>query len=149
MNLHLKGKRVFICSGDTDLGAACVIEFLNENAQVNTTVLSIKKIEQLFKKFNGDLSHKNLKIHETDITNFNDINLLEDQIKKSEVLITHTPSPASGDFIQWNEKDWLNALNNNLVSVIKIINLALPEMNKKKIRFNSKYFKHDNFISNE
>ena len=133
MNLHFKDKKVFICSGDTDLGAACVIEFLNENAQVNTTALSIKKIERLFKKFDGDISHKNLKIHEADITNFNDINLLEDQIKKSEVLITHTPSPASGDFIQWNEKDWLNALNNNLVSVIKIINLALPEMNKKKL----------------
>ena len=43
MNLHLKGKRVFICSGDTDLGAACVIEFLNENAQVNTNSSFNKK----------------------------------------------------------------------------------------------------------
>ena len=119
MNLHFKDKKVFICSGDTDLGAACVIEFLNENAQVNTTALSIKKIKRLFKKFNGDISHKNLKIHEADITNFNDINLLEDQIKKSEVLITHTPSPASEDFIQWNEKDWLNFFDVEIDQLVK------------------------------
>ena len=132
MDLKLHNKKVLVCSGDTDLGAACVIEFLKEGSQVVTTVLSQVKIYELFKRFHFDSATLDLTIIKSDITKKKDRIKLKPQIKSTEILINHSPGPLAGNFLEWNEEDWLGALHANLLSNIQIMNAVIPEMKRRK-----------------
>ncbi len=60
--------KVFICSADTDLGAACVAEYLKQGSKINATCLSAKKLKRLLKRFDADENDKNLNILINDIS---------------------------------------------------------------------------------
>jgi|TARA_B110000261_G_C13020023_1_gene331767 3-oxoacyl-[acyl-carrier protein] reductase len=131
MDLKLENKKVFISSGDTDLGAACVVEFLNEGSQVITTISSNKKINKLFKEFKFDPSSANLAVIKKDVTLEKDRIELLPQITSTDILINHSPGPIQGNFLKWTEDDWLGSLQRNLLSNIEMIKLVIPEMQKR------------------
>ena len=133
MDLNLQNKIVFISSGDTDLAAACVLEFLNEGSQVITTVISKAKINDLFRSFNSNLTYPNLTILEGDVTNKKDRDKFLPHIESADILINHAPGPLAGNFFKWDEQDWLRALNANFLSNLEMIKLALPRMKKRKV----------------
>ena len=54
------------------------------------------------------------------------------QLGKICVLVNNTGGPKVGNLLSLNEKDWSNAIENNLMSVIRFTKLAVPLMKKNK-----------------
>ena len=132
MNLKLKNKKVFICSADTDLGAACVAEYLKQGSKINATCLSAKKLKRLLKRFGADENDKNLNILINDISSEKDRLIVKKSVQLTDILITHVPGPPSGDFLKWTNEDWLKSFNDIFLTSAQLINFALPRMRDKR-----------------
>ena len=94
---------------------------------------SKQKLQKAVKKINilgGDPSFL--------IGDVSNAKLPEKSIKKAKhlgklrVLINNTGGPKAGNLLSLNEKDWSNAIENNLMSVIRFTKLAVPLMKKNK-----------------
>lgn len=94
---------------------------------------SKKKLQKAVKKINllgGDPSFL--------VGDVSNIKLPEKSIKKVKelgelcVLVNNTGGPKVGNILSLNEKDWNNAIENNLMSVIRFTKLAIPLMKKNK-----------------
>jgi len=48
-----------------------------------------------------------------------------------DILVNHAPGPPMGDFRQWSQDDWQEALNSNMLSAIDLIKRVIDGMTRR------------------
>jgi 3-oxoacyl-[acyl-carrier protein] reductase len=139
MNLGLENKVALVLASSKGLGLACAKEFYKEGVNVVICSRSEENLEKAKEKIE---KLKSINSSNRVIQIITDLRI-EDQIKdlvsrtlelfgRIDILLHNAGGPPSGSIDEINDEDWMNSINLNLQSFIKIAQLVVPVMKKQK-----------------
>ncbi len=139
MNLGLEDKVALILASSKGLGLACAKIFYSEGANVIICSRSKENLEnaenEISKSRLNNLNNKILAV----VTNLNDeehIKSLVDRTIKEfgriDILVHNAGGPPSAPINKISKDDWQNSINLNLLSFVRVSELAVPIMQQQK-----------------
>jgi len=135
MDLGLKGKIAIVGGSSEGLGKACALALSQEGAKVVISARREEPLRKTAKEIQGETGNEVLAVP-TDLSKAEDIkNLVSKTVEKFNtvhILINNTGGPSAGNFSNFNDKDWQNAFDLVLMSVIRTTREVLPHMQKQK-----------------
>ncbi len=135
MDLQLKDKVVLITASSKGIGKATAELFLNEGARV---VISSSNSENL--KIAAD-ELKSITSNEPltgicdlnkpeDLTNI--VKLAKEKFGRIDILVNNCGGPVPGMFDDLNDDNWMHAVDQVLMSAVRLTREVLPDMNSNK-----------------
>ncbi len=136
MDFHLSNKICLAVASTRGLGLACVEALLKEGVRValcSRSSTNIKNALFALEKIRGQESIMGEVVDYTDSDNVETfIEKIEEKWGGIDILIGSSGGPKPGKALDLNKSDFLNALQNNLLSLIEVTHLVLPGMIKEK-----------------
>ena len=126
MKKKLDGKNILVTAAGQGIGKATAIAFNNEGANVIATDINKKTLLEL------NSEHPNIKIHELDSTNNDEIQGFVKTLDKVNVLFNAVGFVHHGTILECADKDWDFSLNVNIKSMYYMCKAILPLMIKQK-----------------
>lgn len=135
MDLRVKDKTVLITGSSNGLGKAIAIEYAKEGANV---VISSRNEENL-KDAKKDIIAltANEHVHYVVCDTADDhslINLVDETVNQFgslDIVVNSTGGPPAGSLFDIEDETWMQAINQLLLSVIRLTKYALPHMEKQ------------------
>lgn len=133
MDLNLKNKKALVVASSQGLGKAVAAQLAKEGAKVMITSrdeAKLKSVQQEFREqFNADVEYCR-----ADVTDSEDIKKLIQHTAETlggiDILINNAGGPPGGTFETLTDEDWEKAFQLNLLSHVRLIREALPELKK-------------------
>ena len=134
MELHLVKKNALILASSQGLGMAMAAELVKEGANVMLASRDGEKLAAVQRELSqlgtGKVSYK-----VTDITKAEDIKSLVAQTAEEfggiDILINNAGGPPGGSFSDFNDEEWQQSFELNLLSFIRTIRESLPHLKKQ------------------
>ena len=127
MDMGIKGKTALICGSSKGLGRGCAEALAAEgvNLVMNARTSSIleRTAEKIRKTYKVEV-----KTIACDITTVDGQNKVFDTISNLDILVTNAGGPPPGMWYDWEQEDFLAALNANMLTPISFIKAYLPGM---------------------
>lgn len=131
LEFGLKGKNALVIASSQGLGKAIATQLADEGANVVITSRDQMKLQQAKAEI-LEVTGKEVITIPCDITSEGDINNLFNEIEAKfatiDILVNNAGGPPGGKFEDFEDKDWQNAFELNLLSYIRIIRQSLPLM---------------------
>jgi 3-oxoacyl-[acyl-carrier protein] reductase len=126
MDLGISGKRALVCASSKGLGYGCAVALAE--AGVNLTICSrsdqnLEKAAEKLRKFGVEV-----RSIACDIATELGREAVLELIPNPDILITNCGGPPPGSWENWREKDFLQAIQANMLSSIFLIQRSLPSM---------------------
>ena len=138
MNLGLKNKVALGLASSKGLGFACAKGFYEESANVvicSRSDENLKKAKEKIEALESLNSENRVYPIVADLMYEDQIkSLVKETIKefgKIDILVHNAGGPASGPIDKITKEDWSNSIDLNLLSFIRITDLAIPLMKKQ------------------
>ena len=133
MDLQLKDKVVLITASSKGIGKATAELFLNERSKVvicssNSENLKIAVEELKLLTGNEPVSGICDLNNPDDLTNI--VKLTKKEFGRIDILVNNCGGPVPGMFDDLNDDNWQHAVNQVLLSVVRLTREVLPEMKK-------------------
>lgn len=134
MDLGLQDKRAVVTAASQGLGKAIATELLREGCEVVIASRNIDKLTSTRHELIATLGISDSRLHviAADVTKESDItNLITQSVEIMggiDRLVTNAGGPPAGTFDQINDEQWVAAVNQNLMSVVRLIRETLPHM---------------------
>ncbi|TDF98561.1 SDR family oxidoreductase [Paenibacillus piri] len=134
MDLNLQGKNALVVASSQGLGKAIAAELVKEGANVMLSGRDADKLlavkEELERTGPGKAAY-----HVTDITDAEQIRQLVQAARAAfgslDIVVNNAGGPPAGNFEQFSDEDWQKAFELNLLSYIRVIREALPDLKEK------------------
>ncbi len=130
MNLGISGKKAIICASSKGLGKGCAMALAREGVKVTicarNEVALIETATQITQASGIQASYV-----VADVTTSEGRSELIKACPAPDILINNAGGPPPGDFRDWSQQDWFDALNANMFSAIEMIRLTVDHMLKK------------------
>ena len=127
MDMGIKGKTALICGSSKGLGRGCAEALAAEgvNLVMNARTSSIleRTAEKIRKTYKVEV-----KTIACDVTTVDGQNKVFDTISNLDILVTNAGGPPPGMWHDWEQEDFLAALNANMLTPISFIKAYLPGM---------------------
>lgn len=132
LDLGLAGKRALVTAASQGLGRAIATELVKEGCHV---VISSRRSEKLREVANeicqqAGTSSDRVQVVPADVSHAEDIRVLVEEANRLlggiDVLVTNAGGPPGGRFDELSDDQWLQAVNLNLMSVVRLIRETLP-----------------------
>lgn len=131
MDLNLDGKVALVLASSQGLGKAIAIELMKEGAHVMLSSRNESKLKSVQEELES-LGKGEVAYFLADITRAEDIKQLvqatKERFGRIDILVNNAGGPPSGSFEQLTDEHWQNAFELNLLSYIRTIREALPEL---------------------
>lgn len=134
MDLFLKNKVAIITGSSKGMGLATAEALLDEGVKVMMVARNSELLSQLENKFLK--LKKDIIVFPGDV---GDVSLAEKVVKKTvrewgriDILINNASGPPMGGFLEFDDSDWLLAIQINLMSCIRFSREVSPHMKKNK-----------------
>lgn len=135
MDLGLKDKIAIVTASTKGLGKATAASLASEGANVVINGRHKQNIHDAVDEIKSKTGKTPLAI-QGDLTQSEDIDRLFDEVLKHfgsvHVLVSNAGGPPAGGFDDFNDEQWLKAVDLSLMSVIRLIRKAAPIMQKQK-----------------
>lgn len=135
MDLGLKGKTALVLASSKGLGKATAMKFAEEGANVMISSRSATELEktaqEIREKTGGKITYKVCNI----MDNEQIVELVHETVSTYgtiDILVNNAGGPPAGNFDDFSDKDWMNAFELTLLSVIRTIRAVIPFMRKQK-----------------
>ena len=132
MDLGIKDRTAIICASSKGLGKACAISLAQEGVHVilngrtqSTLDHTAEEIMQITD------SGVNVVTVCADVTTVDGREKLLQACPDPDILINNAGGPPPGNFRDWGEQHWQNALNNNMLTPISLIKATVDGMAEK------------------
>ena len=131
MDFGISGKNAIVCGSSRGLGKACALALSNEGVNVwisaRTEADLLATAEELRKAGNGE-------VHAVvaDVTSEAGRDALLSACPKPDILVNNAAGPPPGDFREWGQQDWYDAINSNMYSAIDMIRRCLDDMIERR-----------------
>lgn len=134
MELGLRGKRVLVIASSQGLGKAIAELFVKEEANVMLASRNMERLRNVQTEFEHFQQGK-VKVTTCDITEPSQIQAMMGETIRElgglDILINNAGGPPAGGFEDFQDEDWQEAFELNLLSYVRIIRTALPYLKKQ------------------
>jgi len=134
MDLGIKGKTAIISASSKGLGKACAEELAAEGCNLTIFSRSLRNIKNTAQEIENKY-HVKVLYFKADASNLNDLKYVVKNTKKEfktiDILINNAGGPPFGFFEDFKPKDWQNALELNLLSIVNLTKEVIPSMKKQ------------------
>jgi len=131
---YFKGKTAIITGAGSGIGRALAMEMANAGARLALTDIKLERIEELRKEL--EKTGTEVQGYQVDHSDWAQVKEFSEKFFKEwakvDVLCLNAGVGIGGRIEQTKIKDWKWAIDNNLWSVIYMLNLFLPEMISRK-----------------
>ena len=131
MNLGLKGKTALISASSKGIGKAIAESFAAEGCKVAVCARNKEELleltKDLKKRFGIEAVWSICDINKTKEIE-STVDAVHKQLGTIDILVNNCGGPPSGYFTQFSDKQWQSAVDQVLMSAVRFIRLALPDM---------------------
>jgi len=131
MDLGIKGKNAIVCASSKGLGKACALALAREGVNVWISARHQKALDQAAAEI---AAAGDGEVHAlvADITEDAGRDALLDACPAPDILVNNAGGPPPGDFRDWRQQDWFEAVNANMYSAIDMIRRSLDGMIERR-----------------
>jgi len=134
MDLGLKDKVALVTASSKGLGRACALALAREGAKVAICARDGKALKVAADEIVMTTGSEVLAVP-ADMANSRDIQqVVKETVKhfgKLQILVTNAGGPPAGNFTDFEDRQWQEALNLTLMSTVRLIRAALPYMQQE------------------
>jgi len=131
MDLKIAGRKAIICASSKGLGKACALALAGEGVDVWISARSGGPLKDAVDEINAVGGGKATAVI-ADITTIVGRNALYEACPAPDILVNNAGGPAPGDFRNWDQEDWFDAINANMYSAIDMIKRCLDGMIERR-----------------
>ena len=131
MDLNIAGRKAIICASSKGLGKACAQALAAEGVDVWISARSPATLQASADEINTAGGVRATAVV-ADVTTDEGRNALYAACPAPDILINNAGGPAPGDFRDWRQQDWFNAVNANMYSAIDMIRRCLDGMIERR-----------------
>ncbi len=127
MNLNLKGRKAIVCGASKGLGRACALALAEEGVDLVINARSPEALEKTAEEIRA-LTGVNVQAVAADITTEAGRAQVLGACADPDILVTNAGGPPPGDFRDWDEKAWLDAVDANMLTPIFLMQAVVDGM---------------------
>lgn len=131
MDLRIAGRKAIICASSKGLGKACAKALAAEGVDVWISARTAGPLQAAADEINALGGGKATAVV-ADVTSENGRDALYEACPAPDILVNNAGGPPPGDFRNWGQKDWFDAVNNNMYSAIDMIKRCLDGMVERR-----------------
>jgi len=131
MDLNISGKSAIICASSKGLGKACALALAKEGVNVWISGRNQDSLEKTSAEI-ASVSGKKVNSVASDVTTDEGREALLAACPTPDILVNNAGGPPPGDFRDWNQNDWFEAVNANMYSAIDMIRRCLDGMIERR-----------------
>ena len=127
MDLGITGKHAIVCGGSQGLGLACARALACEGVNITVVARTPEPLRLAVEEL-SKLSTAKMTAVIGDITSDEGRDAALEACPAPDILINNAGGPPPGDFRDWRQKEWFDAINNNMYSSIEMIRRTFDGM---------------------
>ena len=127
MDLGISGKSAIVCASSKGLGKACAKALASEGANVLICGRGQEALDAAVEEI-AALCKGEVRAVVADVTTDEGREALLAACPEPDILINNAGGPPPGDFRDWGQRDWFDAVNANMYSAIDMIRRSLDGM---------------------
>jgi 3-oxoacyl-[acyl-carrier protein] reductase len=127
MDLGIAGKTALVCAASKGLGRGCALALARNGALVTITARTASALEQAAREIAAATGAKVTPVA-GDITTPEGRRAALAACPQPDILVNNAGGPPPGDFRDWDENDWLQACNANMITAIMLIKATVDGM---------------------
>lgn len=131
MDLGLEGRKALVCASSQGLGYACAFALSREGAIVTLNGRDAEKLEAARTKL-AAATGREVRAVVADINSPEGRAALLAEAGDCDILVNNNSGPPPGHFQNWEEADWIGAVNANMVPALMLIRGVLPGMRGRR-----------------
>jgi len=131
MDLQLAGKQAIVCASSKGLGKACALALAREGVQVFINGRHGVALQAAADEINAAGGGKATAVA-ADVTTPEGRALLFEACPQPDILVNNAGGPPPGNFRDWDQADWFEAVNANMYSAIDMIRRCLDGMIERR-----------------
>lgn len=126
VDLEISGKKAIVCGASKGLGKACAKALASEGVDVWIAARTEAVLSATAAEF-SDLGGKT-EIIVADVTNAAGRDRLFEECPHPDIIVNNAGGPPPGDFRDWGQQEWFDAVNGNMYSAIDMIKRSVDGM---------------------
>ena len=127
MDLGIAGKRAIICGASKGLGKACAEALAREGVKVTIAARHLAKLAETAEEIRKATGSRVTAVV-ADVTTAEGRAEVLAACANPDILITNSGGPPAGDFRDWSEVEWHQAVQNNMITHILMIKAVVDGM---------------------
>lgn len=131
MDLNIAGRKAIICASSKGLGKACAQALAAEGVDVWISARSPGPLQAAADEINAAGGGRATAVA-ADVTTDEGRDALYAACPAPDILVNNAGGPAPGDFRDWRQQDWFDAVNANMYSAIDMIRRCLDGMIERR-----------------
>jgi len=131
MDLNITGRKAIICASSKGLGKACAQALAAEGVDVWISARSPGPLQAAADEINSAGGGRAIAVV-ADVTTDEGRDALYAACPAPDILVNNAGGPAPGDFRDWRQPDWFDAVNANMYSAIDMIRRCLDGMIERR-----------------
>jgi len=131
MDLGIAGKKAIVCASSKGLGKACALALAKERVDVWICGRHQDSLDQAAAEIAAAAGGA-VQALVADVTTDAGREALLTACPQPDILVNNAGGPPPGDFRDWRQQDWFDAVNANMYSAIDMIRRCLDGMMERK-----------------
>lgn len=130
MDFKLTDKSAIICASSRGLGKACAKALAKEGVNIWLSARTESSLDETAHEIDGHATGE-VNTVVSDVTTDEGRSALLAACPEPDILINNAGGPPPGDFRDWGQKEWFEAVNANMFSAIDMIRRVLDGMTER------------------
>ena len=131
MDLGIMERNAIVCGSSRGLGKACAMALAREGVNVWITARTESTLLETAEEIRAEGSGK-VHVVVADVTSEPGRDALYAACPAPDILVNNAGGPPPGDFRDWSQRDWFDAVNANMYSAIDMIRRCLDGMIERR-----------------
>lgn len=127
MNLGIAGRTAIVCAASKGLGRACARALAEAGVNLVINARTVETLQATADEIAGAFP-VSVRTVAADITTRDGREAVLAACPDPDILVNNAGGPPPGDFRDWDEEDWLAAVNANMVTAIMLIRAVVDGM---------------------
>ena len=127
MDLRIAGKSAIVCASSRGLGKACALALAKEGVNVWISARHEEALNEAAREI-ADAGGGAVHAVVADVTTPQGRDALLSACPQPDIVINNAGGPPPGDFRDWGQEEWFDAVNANMYSAIDMIRRSLDGM---------------------
>ena len=131
MDLGIKDKKAIVCAASKGLGKACAMSLAHNGVDLVINSRTASDLEATAAEIRA-ATGRTVTAIAADITTAEGRAKVLAACPAPDILVNNAGGPPRGDFREWNEADWMKAVNGNMITPIMLIKSVVDGMIARK-----------------